>query len=85
MSKLSKDTPKSPLDTAVFWTEYVIQHRGATHLTPTSKDLYWFQYYLLDVIAFILAILLLAIFLLRVAWRKVVNSFREKKLKTKRE
>ncbi|KAI5706297.1 hypothetical protein M8J75_006741 [Diaphorina citri] len=64
-SRILKDRLRSPLDTAVYWTEYVLQHEGALHLSPVSRHLYWFQYYLLDVLAFILAVLMVAYLLIR--------------------
>ncbi|VVC36155.1 UDP-glucuronosyl/UDP-glucosyltransferase [Cinara cedri] len=50
-SSIMKDNPISILDRAVFWIEYVLRHEGAPHLRTAATDLYWFQYYLLDVIA----------------------------------
>lgn len=38
-----------PLDTAIYWIEYVLRHKGADQLQVASLDLYWFQYYLLDI------------------------------------
>jgi len=35
----------------VYWTEYVIRHKGAPHLRSAALDLAWYQYFLLDVIA----------------------------------
>jgi len=35
----------------VYWTEYVIHHKGAPHLRSAELDLAWYQYFLLDVIA----------------------------------
>jgi glucuronosyltransferase len=35
----------------VFWTEYVIRHKGATHMRSAVLDLAWYQYFLLDIIA----------------------------------
>jgi glucuronosyltransferase len=35
----------------VYWTEYVIRHKGAPHLRSAVLDLAWYQYFLLDVIA----------------------------------
>jgi glucuronosyltransferase len=50
LSRAFRDRPQSPLDTAIFWTEYVIRHRGAPHLRSAAMDLAWYQYLLLDVI-----------------------------------
>lgn len=58
------DRPLSPMDTAIFWTEYVIRHNGAPHLRSAAIDLAWYQYLLLDVIAvlFLAAVAVLAVF-----------------------
>nr|CAD7398190.1 unnamed protein product [Timema cristinae] len=51
VSRAFNDRPLSPLDTAVYWTEYVIRHRGAPHMRTAAVDMPWYQYLLLDVIA----------------------------------
>ncbi|XP_046661713.1 UDP-glucosyltransferase 2-like isoform X1 [Homalodisca vitripennis] len=61
LSQLFRDRPMTPLQTAVYWTEYVIRHQGAPHLRPASVNLPLYQYLLLDVIA-VLAVLLIAVF-----------------------
>jgi glucuronosyltransferase len=53
MSAISKDEPESPINRAVWWTEYVIRHNGAKHLRSAALDLAWYQYLLLDVVAFL--------------------------------
>ncbi|KAJ4428693.1 hypothetical protein ANN_25686 [Periplaneta americana] len=63
-ARIFRDRPLSALDTAIFWTEYVLRHKGAPHLRSAAVDLTWYQYLLLDVIAFIAAIIL--VFLLAV-------------------
>lgn len=47
------------LDTAVFWTEYVIRHHGAPHMHYPGADLNVIQRNSLDVIGFLLLILYL--------------------------
>ncbi|KAJ4429922.1 hypothetical protein ANN_22126 [Periplaneta americana] len=64
MKKLSKkliDQPENPLDCAVWWVEYVIRHKGARHLRSAALDLTWYQYLLLDVIAFLVAFIIIMI------------------------
>ncbi|KAF7263659.1 hypothetical protein GWI33_001504, partial [Rhynchophorus ferrugineus] len=56
VSALFKDRILNPLDTSVYWIEYVIRHNGAPHLQSSAKDLAWYQYYLVDVIAIALTI-----------------------------
>lgn len=58
-SILFRDQPINPLENAVFWTEYVIRHKGARNLDNPARNLSWFQKELLDV--YLLAFLLIAI------------------------
>ncbi|KAI4468665.1 UDP-glucosyltransferase [Holotrichia oblita] len=64
MSKLFKDRPTSALETAIYWVEYVIRHRGAPHLRSIAVDLPWYQYYLVDVIAAFISAIMFASFIL---------------------
>uniref|UniRef100_A0A2S2P9M0 UDP-glucuronosyltransferase n=1 Tax=Schizaphis graminum TaxID=13262 RepID=A0A2S2P9M0_SCHGA len=53
-SKIFKDRYMSPASLVVYWTEYVLRHKGAPHLKSYALNLPWYQYYLLDFIALIL-------------------------------
>jgi len=53
------DRPQSIMDTAIFWTEYVIRYNGAPQLRSAAADLPWYQEYLLDVLAFYLLVIYL--------------------------
>ncbi|XP_030642874.1 UDP-glucuronosyltransferase [Chanos chanos] len=57
LSKIHNDRPIEPLDLAVFWTEFVMKHKGAEHLRPAAHELNWIQYHSLDVIGFLVLIL----------------------------
>ncbi|XP_065224781.1 UDP-glucosyltransferase 2-like isoform X2 [Planococcus citri] len=59
LSKIFKDRPKTPQQSVVYWTEYIVKHKGASHLKSISSELNWIQYLLLDVIVFILSIFIL--------------------------
>ncbi|RVE61581.1 hypothetical protein OJAV_G00172110 [Oryzias javanicus] len=63
LSALHKDRPVDPLELSVFWTEFVMRHKGAKHLKAAVHDLSWIQYYCLDVIALLAAIVLLFVIL----------------------
>nr|CAD7203160.1 unnamed protein product [Timema douglasi] len=52
-----RDQPQTPMERAVFWTEYVLRHNGAAHMRSSALDLNWFQYFLLDVLAFTMKVL----------------------------
>ncbi|XP_034563425.1 UDP-glucuronosyltransferase 1-2-like [Notolabrus celidotus] len=59
LSSLHRDTPMPPLDTAIYWIEYVIRNKGASHLRTESYKMPWYAYYSLDVMGFLVAILLI--------------------------
>ncbi|KAM6396575.1 UDP-glucuronosyltransferase 1A1-like isoform 2-T2 [Pluvialis apricaria] len=63
LSDLHLDRPIHPLDLAVHWVEFVMRHKGAPHLRPAAHDLNWIQYHSLDVIAFLVAVVLLSLFI----------------------
>ncbi|KAF5296148.1 hypothetical protein FQR65_LT19842 [Abscondita terminalis] len=48
ISRIFKDQPTKPLDTAIFWVEYVLRHEGAHHLKTSALKLHWLQLYLID-------------------------------------
>jgi len=53
-----KDRPSTPSTTIDYWTRYVIRHKGAPHLKSQALNLKWYQYFLPDVIATIVLIIL---------------------------
>ncbi|XP_059200686.1 UDP-glucuronosyltransferase 1A1-like [Centropristis striata] len=61
LSALHKDRPVDPLDLSVYWTEFVMRHKGAKHLKAAVHDLNWVQYFCLDVIALLVTVVLLFI------------------------
>lgn len=52
IQSLIKDQSSEPLQRAVYWTEYVLRHRGAFHLTSPAQQLPWYKYYMFDVLLF---------------------------------
>ncbi|KAL1459858.1 hypothetical protein WDU94_011811 [Cyamophila willieti] len=56
-SLIFNDELSAPLDRAVYWTEYVLRHKGAPHLSSYSRHLSWYQLYSVDVILTMLALL----------------------------
>ncbi|PSN29738.1 hypothetical protein C0J52_27738 [Blattella germanica] len=68
-SNYSKDYLQNPVEKAIWWIEYVLRHKGAKHLRTAAVDMTWYQYFLLDVIAFLLlsfvVIILFFIFIIR--------------------
>ncbi|XP_031331316.1 UDP-glucuronosyltransferase 1-3-like [Photinus pyralis] len=50
LAMLAEDQPMTGLEKAVWWTEYVIRHKGAKHLRGPQLSVPWYQYLLLDVL-----------------------------------
>uniref|UniRef100_A0A336LS81 UDP-glucuronosyltransferase n=1 Tax=Culicoides sonorensis TaxID=179676 RepID=A0A336LS81_CULSO len=61
---LFRDQPLTPLDTAKFWVEYVIRHKGATHMKSAAMQMSIIEYYNLDAYTFLLIILILLVIIL---------------------
>lgn len=72
-SSLLRDQPIPPLDLAVYWIEHVIKHKGAAHLQSAGIKLKWYQGYLLDVIAFLVAILSIIFYVNLIIVRKCLR------------
>ncbi|PWA29053.1 hypothetical protein CCH79_00006245 [Gambusia affinis] len=53
LSRLHRDQPMKPIDTALFWIEYVIRHKGAGHLKAQSNRMPWYVYHSVDVVLFL--------------------------------
>ncbi|KAJ8918828.1 hypothetical protein NQ315_011114 [Exocentrus adspersus] len=73
-SRLMHDRPVKPMDLAVYWTEFVIRHKGAPHLKVAGVDLPWYKYLLLDVISFVILVIIGCSLILRVIVRKIFCS-----------
>ncbi|KAK7865317.1 hypothetical protein R5R35_007400 [Gryllus longicercus] len=81
-SVLLRDQPETPLQRAIYWSEYVIRHRGAEHLLSPAREMSLVQYFLLDVIALYAAALVLLVVTAKRAVRLLLPSFvTAKKLK----
>nr|QPA18385.1 UDP-gluconosyltransferase [Trialeurodes vaporariorum] len=52
ISGIFHDRPMTPMDTAIYWVEYVIRNKGAKHLRTPAVELPFYQYLLLDVVMF---------------------------------
>ncbi|KAG1930609.1 UDP glucuronosyltransferase 5 family, polypeptide G1 [Pimephales promelas] len=48
LSHLHRDKPVKHLDSALFWIEFVMRHKGAAHLRTESYKLPWYSYYSLS-------------------------------------
>nr|XP_055062043.1 UDP-glucuronosyltransferase 2C1-like [Misgurnus anguillicaudatus]XP_055062044.1 UDP-glucuronosyltransferase 2C1-like [Misgurnus anguillicaudatus]XP_055062045.1 UDP-glucuronosyltransferase 2C1-like [Misgurnus anguillicaudatus] len=55
LSRLHRDVPVKPLDSAIFWIEFVMRHKGAAHLRTESYKMPWYSYHSVDVMLFLLS------------------------------
>lgn len=58
LSQLTRDEPQSPMETAIWWVEYVIRNKGSS-FRVSSLDIPWYQYFLLDIVVYLVVTLLL--------------------------
>jgi len=85
MSVIARDQPETALERAVFWTEYVIRHKGAKHLRPAGQHLNWFQLHSLDVIALLIALDIISLAFLFFTIKKIAYyAFKKPDSKEKR-
>ena len=68
LSSLILDQPQHPLSLAVWWLEYLLRHPHNPRMRPHSHQLYWFQYFLLDVLA---ALLLTSSLLISITYKLI--------------
>lgn len=59
MSARYRDQPMTPLETAIWWTEYVLRHNGAHHMRVAGQDLSFIAYHSLDVFALVFGVIFL--------------------------
>ncbi|XP_077300068.1 UDP-glycosyltransferase UGT5-like isoform X1 [Arctopsyche grandis] len=64
LSNLLTDQPQTSMERAVWWTEYVLRHKGAKHLRAPGTKVPAYQYFLLDIIAFVLVCAVVAIYII---------------------
>jgi glucuronosyltransferase len=48
-SEIFRTNQNSPLDTAIYWIEYVLKFKGAEHLQSHARNIPWFRYMSLDI------------------------------------
>jgi len=76
-SSLMRDRPEHPLNTATFWVEFAIRHQN--HVLEylrfnAASNLNIFQYFLLDVIAFIFTVSSIITFIVFYIGRSIIRA-----------
>ena len=75
LSNLFRDQLETPLERAVFWTEFVLRHNGTNHMTLGSRDLLPLQRKLVDVYLILFVAACLPLFFLYFCLKKVYSFF----------
>ncbi|XP_054084690.1 UDP-glucosyltransferase 2-like [Zeugodacus cucurbitae] len=80
------DRPMKPLDAAIYWTEYVLRHKGAPQLREAARHWNFLQRHSVDTIAILFGIpLLLIIFITRGICKLLLAIFRSKDRENKKQ
>uniref|UniRef100_A0A2H8TKY0 UDP-glucuronosyltransferase n=1 Tax=Melanaphis sacchari TaxID=742174 RepID=A0A2H8TKY0_9HEMI len=75
LSKRFKDRPKTPKEEVIYWTEYVIKHKGAHHLKTAALKLSWYQYFLIDILITFVLIVLVSLSIIIYLFKAIKNLF----------
>lgn len=85
LRNIINDQPQSPLDKAIWWTEYVIRNKGAKHLRSPTANISWMKYLEIELVSTVTIILLIfitcLILIAKFLFRIFTNLFRKLKLK----
>ncbi|KAM9765654.1 UDP-glucuronosyltransferase 2A1-like [Menidia menidia] len=73
LSRLHRDKPMMPMDSALFWIEFVMRHKGAAHLKAQAYRMSWYSYYSIDVVLFALAIFTMIVLGTALCFRSVCH------------
>ncbi|XP_058980270.1 LOW QUALITY PROTEIN: UDP-glucosyltransferase 2-like [Musca domestica] len=73
LSKRFRDQPLTPIETAIFWVEYVLRHDGASHIRNAGQDLSFWQYHNIDVYV-ILSSFIVVVFVLMAVFISFVKK-----------
>ncbi|XP_017083545.2 UDP-glucosyltransferase 2 [Drosophila eugracilis] len=73
-SKLFRDQKDTALERAIWWTEYVLRHKGAKHLRCASRDLNFVQFHGLDTWGLLIAGVLVSILIFVIALKCLLRG-----------
>nr|XP_026497756.1 UDP-glucuronosyltransferase 2B20-like isoform X2 [Vanessa tameamea] len=83
LSNIMRDQPLSPLERAVWWTEHVLRHKGATHLYSPAAHMHWTEYYAIDLILLLLGSFVILMLIFTFAIRIVLSKLKYIRIKSK--
>ncbi|XP_026736019.1 UDP-glucuronosyltransferase 2B18-like [Trichoplusia ni] len=80
LRSLMRDEVQTPLERAVWWTEYVLRHGGAKHLRSPAANISWAEYLELELVLTLLAGLLVILFSTSLIVYKTYQLFLKQRL-----
>ncbi|XP_013113910.2 LOW QUALITY PROTEIN: UDP-glucosyltransferase 2 [Stomoxys calcitrans] len=85
LSQRFRDKPMTPMDTALYWVEYVLRNKGAPYMRNAGQDLTFMEFHNLDVYIVISVIILtsfvIVIQVFCLLQRLVLRTFKQPKIK----
>lgn len=85
ISKRYNDRPMTPHELTIYWVEYVIRHRGASHFQSSAHNLNFIQLNLIDVYTFIILSVVVTLFailsIIKFVMSTLKNVLSDKKVK----
>ncbi|KAL0278683.1 UNVERIFIED_CONTAM: hypothetical protein PYX00_000433 [Menopon gallinae] len=84
-SKTFRDRPMSSMNSAIYWTEYVIRYKGAPHLRSAAVHLPWYSEYLLDVLLIFCSVIYAVFSVAKFLVKKCLKFVKGEKKKQKRQ
>lgn len=80
LSERFKDRPMSAMDTAIYWIEYTIRHKGADFMRSPVLDMSVYAYLMMDILLFI-ALTVSAFMLLLYTLVRALTKSKDKDIK----
>ncbi|XP_053359522.1 UDP-glucuronosyltransferase 2B20-like [Clarias gariepinus] len=79
ISSRHHDTPIKPMDSIIFWLEFVIRHKGAAHLRTESYKMPWYTYHNVDILAFILSAFMIISLIFALSCKLLLKELQRKR------
>ncbi|XP_060786948.1 UDP-glucuronosyltransferase 2A1-like [Neoarius graeffei] len=79
ISSLYHDTPLKPMDSIIFWLEFVMRHKGAAHLRTESYKMPCYAYYNVDIYAIILCVFMISFLLFGLICKLLLKALKRKR------
>uniref|UniRef100_A0A8D9AQC7 UDP-glucuronosyltransferase 2B20 n=1 Tax=Cacopsylla melanoneura TaxID=428564 RepID=A0A8D9AQC7_9HEMI len=79
-----RDRPTTAMETAIYWTDYVLRHKGAPHLRTAAVHMPWYQLLCLDILFIMLVAFITLVFIMKITLSLLLRQiFHSKATKNK--